>query len=56
MLTYDVCYHSYMGLANEIFTSKGEETDDAKLVQEVYRIACPYELEQGDYIRRKSGK
>ena len=41
-------------VANEIYSSAGVETDDAKLVQEVYRIACPYDLKQGDYIRRKN--
>ena len=43
-------------IANEIYTSQGMETDDAKLVQAIYRIACPYELKQGDYIRRKNVK
>ena len=43
-------------IANEIYTSQGMETDDAKLVQEIYHIACPYELKQGDYIRRKNVK
>jgi putative protease len=33
--------------------SKGMETDDAKLVQEHYTIACPYALRKGDYLRRK---
>ena len=36
-----------------IQTSKGEETDDAKLVQEIYKINCPYTLKKGDYLRRK---
>ena len=39
----------------EIKTSKGEETDDAKLVCEHYTIACPYTLKKGDYLRRKNG-
>ena len=43
-------------IANEIYTSQGMETDDAKLVQAIYRIACPYDLKQGDYIRRKNVK
>ena len=43
-------------IANEIYTSQGVETDDAKLVQAIYRIACPYDLKQGDYIRRKNVK
>ena len=32
--------------------SKGNETDDCKLVQEIYKINCPYVLEKGDYLRR----
>ena len=42
-------------IADEIFTSKNELTDDAKLVQEVYKIKCPYTLKAGDYLRRKNG-
>ena len=34
--------------------SKGEETEDCKLVQETYTISCPYELQEGDYLRRKN--
>lgn len=34
--------------------SKGEKTDDAKLVQETYKIKCPFALKQGDYLRRKN--
>ena len=40
-------------LAEEIFDSKGAPTDDAKLVQEIYKIKCPYVLKKGDYLRRK---
>ncbi len=36
-----------------IVDSKGERTDDAKLVQEKYTINCPYQLKEGDYLRRK---
>ena len=43
-------------VAERIFDSKGEETDDAKLVQERYKIACPYPLKAGDYLRRKNSK
>ncbi|MBQ8283667.1 MAG: U32 family peptidase C-terminal domain-containing protein [Clostridia bacterium] len=39
--------------AEEIFDSKNENTEDAKLVQEVYKIKCPYNLKKGDYLRRK---
>ena len=37
----------------EMYTSKGEQTDDAKLVCETYKIACPYQLKKGDFLRRK---
>lgn len=40
-------------VADEIYTSQNERTDDAKLVQEVYKIKCPYALKAGDYLRRK---
>ena len=40
-------------VAEEIYTSKNERVDDAKLVQEVYKIKCPYALNSGDYLRRK---
>ena len=39
----------------EIYASNGEPTDDAKLVCEPYRIACPYTLRKGDFLRRKTG-
>ena len=37
----------------ELETSKGEKTDDGKLVQEIYKLQCPYPLQKGDYLRRK---
>ena len=37
----------------EMYGSKGEATTDAKLVQEIYKIKCPYVLHKGDYLRRK---
>lgn len=37
-----------------IVDSKGEPTEDAKLVQEKYRIGCPYVLTKGDFLRRKT--
>ena len=40
-------------VAEEIYTSKNEQVDDAKLVQEIYKIKCPYTLNAGDYLRRK---
>lgn len=42
-------------VAEEILDSKNEKTDDAKLVQEIYKIKCPYALKEGDYLRRKNG-
>ena len=42
-------------VAEEIFDSKGEPTQDAKLVQEKYKIKCPYVLTAGDYLRKKVG-
>lgn len=40
-------------VAEEMYDSLGERTDDAKRVQEIYKIRCPYELCAGDYLRRK---
>ena len=37
----------------EMYDSKEEETMDAKRVQEIYKIKCPFILHQGDYLRRK---
>lgn len=42
-------------VAEEIYSSKDERVDDAKLVQELYKIKCPYMLKNGDYLRRKNG-
>ncbi len=39
----------------EMYDSKGERIEDGKLVCETYRIACPYPLSKGDYLRRKNG-
>ena len=35
-----------------IINSKNEVIDDAKLVQEVLRISCPYNLKKGDILRK----
>lgn len=43
-------------VADEIYTSSGEAVEDAKLVQEKYKIKCPYKLNAGDYLRRKGVK
>ena len=40
-------------IAEEICDLKGERILDAKLVQEHYKIKCPYDLQAGDYLRRK---
>lgn len=43
--------------ASNVVDSKGEKTDDAKLVQERYEVDCPYLLSAGDFIRmRRSEK
>ncbi len=38
----------------DITDSKGAPTEDAKLVQEKYKIGCPYVLTKGDFLRRKT--
>lgn len=38
---------------NEVYDSKGELVNDCKLVQEIYKIKCPFTLHKGDYLRRK---
>jgi hypothetical protein len=43
-------------IAEEIYDSKGERTDDAKLVQEIYKIKCPFTLKKGDYLRRNKAE
>lgn len=35
------------------YTSAGDEVDDCKLVQEIYKIPCPFNLTQGDILRRR---
>nr|MDE6505322.1 U32 family peptidase C-terminal domain-containing protein [Clostridia bacterium] len=35
------------------FTSAGEIVEDCKLVQEHYKINCPFELKSGDILRRR---
>ncbi len=34
---------------------KGESVTDAKLVQAVYQIPCPYKVQAGDYLRMRQG-
>ena len=38
---------------DEVYDSKGEPTNDCKLVQEIYKLRCPFALHKGDYLRRK---
>lgn len=40
----------------EMYDAAGEAVSDAKLVQGIYKIACPYPLQKGDYLRRKVEK
>ncbi len=37
-----------------IYNEDNELVDDAKLVQAVYQIPCPFSLQDGDYLRRKN--
>ena len=37
-----------------IYTKDGEKTQDAKLVQGIYTLECPFPLRKGDYLRRKN--
>ena len=43
-------------VAEEIYDSKGARTDDGKLVQEIYKIKCPYILKKGDYLRKNKAE
>ena len=43
-------------IVEQIINSKGEHTDDGKLVGEIYQINCPYVLQKGDFLRRKTGE
>ena len=38
----------------EVYASDGSAVEDCKLVQEIYKIKCPYTLKKGDYLRRKN--
>ena len=49
-------HHAKSFVATEIFSVEGELVQDAKLVQAIYKIACPYPLQSGDFIRRKFQK
>lgn len=41
---------------DEVYASDGTLVQDCKLVQEIYKIRCPYEVKKGDYLRRKTTK
>ena len=38
---------------SEVYLPSGEEVDDCKLVQQTYRVKCPYKLDIGDILRRR---
>ena len=40
-------------VVTEIFDSKNNSTNDAKLVKEHYKLRCSYDLQEGDFLRRK---
>ena len=40
-------------IVGELCDEKGTQTDDAKLVCQVYKTPCPYPLTAGDFLRRK---
>lgn len=40
-------------IVTEAYKSDGESVSDCKLVQEKYKINCPYELSAGDVLRRR---
>ena len=39
-------------VVDEMYDNTGAVCEDAKLVQGVYKIKCPYALKKGDYLRR----
>jgi len=39
-------------IVQDFYNSSGEECSDGKLVQEIYKIRCPYRLNEGDILRR----
>ena len=42
-------------VVEEAYDSKGESSDDCKLVSELYKIRCALPLQTGDFLRRKNG-
>ena len=45
--------HGKSFTVNKIIAPDGGEVDDAKLVQSIYKIACPYPLKKGDFLRKR---
>lgn len=45
--------HGKSFVVEEIMAPDGSMVEDAKLVQSVYKISCPYPLCKGDFLRRK---
>ena len=43
-------------IVGDMYDSKGNVTDDAKLVRERYKVASPYPLCEGEFLRRKVKK
>jgi hypothetical protein len=43
-------------VVTEMYDSKDNQTDDAKLVKEHYKLRCAYALQEGDFLRRKTVK
>lgn len=43
-------------VVEQVYDSQGERVEDCKLVQEHYKIECPYTLQSGDFLRRRTGK
>ncbi len=41
-------------LVEEVFDAQDNAVDDCKLVQAIYKIKCPLNLQKGDYLRRKN--
>ena len=37
----------------EVYSSSGERVEDCKLVQEKYKVKCPFSLSAGDILRRR---
>ncbi len=40
----------------DAYDSQGQLCEDCKKVQEIYALSCPFQLQKGDYLRRKVSK